>query len=79
MRGPWGFRVSATGKRSAYQSATHSAAAAFCAIPCLLSRVERGTPFLLTEHGVYLRERQVKQDPPSGPAILGFVRPTLVL
>ncbi|MBI4261846.1 MAG: GT4 family glycosyltransferase PelF [Actinobacteria bacterium] len=36
---------------------THSAAAAFCAIPCILSKVERDTPFLLTEHGVYLREQ----------------------
>lgn len=29
--------------------------------------------------GVYLRERQVKKDPPAGPAILGFVRPTIIL
>jgi glycosyltransferase involved in cell wall biosynthesis len=36
---------------------THSAAAAFCAIPCILSKIEHGTPFLLTEHGVYLREQ----------------------
>ena len=36
---------------------THSAAAAFCALPCLLAKLERGTPFLLTEHGVYLREQ----------------------
>ena len=36
---------------------THSAAAALCAIPCILDKVERGTPFLLTEHGVYLREQ----------------------
>lgn len=36
---------------------THSAAAAFCALPCLLAKLERQTPFLLTEHGVYLREQ----------------------
>jgi glycosyltransferase involved in cell wall biosynthesis len=36
---------------------THSAAAAFCAIPCIIAKVDRGTPFLLTEHGVYLREQ----------------------
>lgn len=36
---------------------THSAAAAFCALPCLLAKLERNTPFLLTEHGVYLREQ----------------------
>jgi polysaccharide biosynthesis protein PelF len=41
---------------------THSAAAAFCAIPCLLSSVERNTPFLLTEHGVYLREQYLAID-----------------
>lgn len=36
---------------------THSAASAFCGIPCVLAKIERGTPFLLTEHGVYLREQ----------------------
>ena len=36
---------------------THSAAAAFCGIPCVLAKLEKKTPFLLTEHGVYLREQ----------------------
>lgn len=36
---------------------THSAAAAFCGIPGVLAKLERKTPFLLTEHGVYLREQ----------------------
>ncbi len=36
---------------------THSAAAAFCGIPCVLAKLENRTPFLLTEHGVYLREQ----------------------
>ena len=36
---------------------THSAAAAFCGIPCVLAKLENKTPFLLTEHGVYLREQ----------------------
>ena len=36
---------------------THSAAAAFCGIPCALAKLENKTPFLLTEHGVYLREQ----------------------
>lgn len=36
---------------------THSAAAAFCGIPCILAKLENKTPFLLTEHGVYLREQ----------------------
>lgn len=35
----------------------HSAAAAFCGIPAVLAKLENKTPFLLTEHGVYLREQ----------------------
>ncbi|HUR79933.1 MAG TPA: glycosyltransferase, partial [Thermoanaerobaculia bacterium] len=38
-------------------SLTHSTAAAFCAIPCITARVRHGTPMILTEHGVYLREQ----------------------
>ncbi|NPV52522.1 MAG: GT4 family glycosyltransferase PelF [Firmicutes bacterium] len=37
----------------------HSAAAAICGIPCVLAKLESGTPFLLTEHGVYLREQYI--------------------
>jgi glycosyltransferase involved in cell wall biosynthesis len=36
---------------------THSAAAAFCGLPCVLARLTRGTPYLLTEHGIYAREQ----------------------
>lgn len=36
---------------------THSVAASFCAIPCIVEKVERGTPFLLSEHGVRMREQ----------------------
>ncbi|WP_281885331.1 GT4 family glycosyltransferase PelF [Paenibacillus sp. YYML68] len=36
---------------------SHSSAAAFCGIPCVLAKLEHGTPILLTEHGVYLREQ----------------------
>ncbi len=36
---------------------SHSAAAAFCGVPCVLAKLKNGTPFLLTEHGVYLREQ----------------------
>ena len=36
---------------------THSAAAAFCGIPCVLAKIKNKTPFILTEHGVYLREQ----------------------
>jgi glycosyltransferase involved in cell wall biosynthesis len=35
----------------------HASAAAFCAIPAVVLRERFGIPFLLTEHGVYYRER----------------------
>lgn len=38
---------------------SHSAAAAFCGIPCILAKMENRTPYLLTEHGVYLREQYI--------------------
>lgn len=45
---------------------THASAAGFCGLPCVFAKLVYGTPYLLTEHGVYLREqylnlrRQVK-------------------
>jgi len=36
---------------------THSSAAGFCGLPCVLAKLVHGTPYLLTEHGVYLREQ----------------------
>ena len=36
---------------------THSSAASFCGIACVLARIAHDTPYLLTEHGVYLREQ----------------------
>lgn len=36
---------------------THASASAFCGIPCVIAKLEHNTPFLLTEHGVYLREQ----------------------
>lgn len=36
---------------------THASAAAFCGIPCVLAKLKDNTPFLLTEHGIYLREQ----------------------
>ncbi len=36
---------------------THSSAAGFCGLPCVLAKLAHGTPYLLTEHGVYLREQ----------------------
>jgi polysaccharide biosynthesis protein PelF len=47
---------------------THSSAASFCGLPCVLAKLAHGTPYLLTEHGVYLREQylnlrsQIKSD-----------------
>ena len=38
---------------------THSTAAAFCGIPCITAKVRHGTPMILTEHGVYLREQNL--------------------
>ncbi|MBZ5630216.1 MAG: GT4 family glycosyltransferase PelF [Acidobacteriia bacterium] len=35
----------------------HSSAASFCGLPCVLAKIANGTPYLLTEHGVYLREQ----------------------
>jgi polysaccharide biosynthesis protein PelF len=36
---------------------THSSAAAFCGLSCVLAKLDRGTPYLLTEHGVNIREQ----------------------
>ena len=36
---------------------THASAASFCGVPCVLAKLAHGTPYLLTEHGVYLREQ----------------------
>jgi polysaccharide biosynthesis protein PelF len=38
---------------------THSTAAAFCGIPCITAKVRHGTPMILTEHGVYIREQNL--------------------
>lgn len=35
----------------------HSSAAGFCGLPCVISKVAKQRPYLLTEHGVYLREQ----------------------
>ena len=40
-------------------SVSHSTAAAFCGLPCITAKIRRGTPMLLTEHGVYLREQNL--------------------
>ena len=35
----------------------HSSAAAFCGLPCIIAKKKYGSKFLLTEHGVYIREQ----------------------
>ena len=40
----------------------HASAAAFCGLPCIMAKLRHGTPFLLTEHGVYLREQYLHLD-----------------
>lgn len=40
----------------------HSAAAAFCGIPGVLAKQAYRTPFLVTEHGVYLREQYLSTN-----------------
>ena len=40
-------------------SVSHSTAAAFCGIPTIIAKLRYGTPMILTEHGVYLREQNL--------------------
>lgn len=56
--------------------ATHSAAAAFCGIPCVLAKIENNTPFMLTEHGVYIREQYLSLSKRGYPSFLNtfFIR-----
>ncbi|MBD2206331.1 GT4 family glycosyltransferase PelF [Calothrix sp. FACHB-1219] len=36
---------------------THASSAGFCSLPCVIAKLERGTPYLLTEHGINIREQ----------------------
>jgi len=38
---------------------THSSSASYCGLPCVIAKLRHHTPYLLTEHGVYLREQHV--------------------
>lgn len=49
---------------------THSSASAFCGIPCVISKLENKTPFLLTEHGVYMREQYLSLSQRKLPLFL---------
>ncbi len=40
-----------------YSHIVHSSAASFSGLPCVLAKLAHGTPYVLTEHGVYLREQ----------------------
>jgi len=40
-----------------YADIYHSSAAAFCGLPCIIGQKKYGSKFLLTEHGIYIREQ----------------------
>jgi polysaccharide biosynthesis protein PelF len=46
---------------------THSSAAAFCGLPGIIAKLQWGTPYLLTEHGINIREQylNLNQNIPS--------------
>ena len=50
----------------------HSSVASFCGIPAVILKMERGTPYLLTEHGVYFRERILDLVRESGTLVEKF-------
>jgi glycosyltransferase involved in cell wall biosynthesis len=41
----------------------HTSAAGLCALPAVVAKYRYGTPLLLTEHGIYLRERLMASAP----------------
>ena len=47
---------------------SHSSAAAFCGIPGIILKIKREVPYIITEHGVYFRERIL--DLPSEASII---------
>jgi glycosyltransferase involved in cell wall biosynthesis len=49
---------------------THAAAAGVCGLPCIMAKLRWGTPYLLTEHGVYLREQYLNLGR-STPSLFG--------
>ena len=57
----------------------HTSSAGLCSLLAVAAKLEYGMPFLLTEHGIYLRERYLAQmDAPKQPVSenvkFGFVR-----
>jgi glycosyltransferase involved in cell wall biosynthesis len=60
---------------------THASAAAFSGLPGVLAKLESKTPYVLTEHGVYLREQYLavgrsNMSPFSKQFLMGLVRST---
>jgi polysaccharide biosynthesis protein PelF len=59
-------------------SVTHAVAGGLSALPGLVDKWQSGTPFLMTEHGIYLRERYLGMDSshswPVRVLLLGFLR-----
>lgn len=57
----------------------HASSNGLCALPAMAAKWTHGTPFLLTEHGVYLRERYIEYGPGKLPQVqraflLGFYK-----
>ena len=50
------------------QDIYHSSGAAFCGLPCILAKLKYGSKFLLTEHGIYLREQYLYSSREQMPA-----------
>ena len=51
----------------------HAVSAGLSSMPAVASKLEHGTPFLLTEHGVYLRERYLLEGSTSSSFFLKFL------
>ena len=56
----------------------HSSAAAFCGLPCIIAKKKYGSKFLLTEHGIYVREQylyasRVGVPPRTKEFLLGMI------
>ena len=58
LRWLWHFLV-VLNVRAPRVAVTHTTAAAFCGIPCITAKLRHGTPMIVTEHGVYLREQNL--------------------
>jgi polysaccharide biosynthesis protein PelF len=50
---------------------SHSSASAFCGLPCAIAKLRDHTPYLLTEHGVYLREQYLSVSKQGYSSFLG--------